>query len=94
MHRELLPFGREGLVGAEADAETRKEGPQWRWGCREGPSKPRGKREGRLAEARGRRRPALPPRMHSRVALAPGLDADEQAQAVPGARRPASRLLG
>lgn len=33
------------------------------------------------------------PCAHSRVPLAPGLDADEQAQAVPGARRPPPRLL-
>lgn len=35
-------------------------------------------------------RPAL---AHLRVVLAPGLDADEQAQAVPGVQRPPSRLL-
>lgn len=35
----------------------------------------------------------LCPSTHSRVALAPGLDADEEAQAVPGARRPPPGLL-
>lgn len=41
----------------------------------------------------GRTHAARAPRAHSRVALAPGLDADEQAQAVAGSRRRSPRLL-